>query len=141
MPFIELTGLNEVKEPEIAPEAEYALQITMAEGYVNDKGRDVIKVRIEFQDHPDYASFMHWVAVPNRALDIEAHPDGEEAGQSKYEMMMRGVKRFLELWSVSADNGFDPADLQGATCIAKVGQEVSDEGITNQRLYVPKMQS
>lgn len=143
MSFIQLNGMNDTKELTLAPDGEYSLVISRAEikDSKNSPGRDVLHVRIEFEDHDEYAGFMNYVAFPSRKIDIEQNPNGEKAGQEKYDNMMRGLKRFLHLFSISVDEGFDTEDLQGATCIAAVTQEAQEDDETriNQRLIVPKM--
>ena len=130
MSFIELNGMNEAKEPELAPEGEYQLTLTNPEAYVNEKGRDIVKVRVEFTDYPEYQSFMHWIAMPSKKLDDE----------KVYNSLLLGVKRFLNLFGIPADNGFNVEDLQGATAVAKVIQETSDDGEhVNNRIIVPRI--
>lgn len=143
MPFVELNGMNDLKEPTLAPDGDYNLAITSAEAYVNDKGRDVIKTRIEFEDHPEYAGFYHWVALPNMKLDVDEHPEGPEEGKKKYERMQLGVKRFLEQWGIPYDNGFATEDLNGARTHAYVTIEARDDDPTksNQRLITPRLES
>ena len=143
MSFIELEGMNDLKEPTLAPDGEYALMITSAElkDSRNSPGRGVIHCRIEFEDHDDYQSFMHWVALPSRQLDIDQNPDGPEEGQKKYNRMMLGVKRFLTLFNVPMENGFNVEELSGARTVAGVTQEAreDDESQINQRLVVPRV--
>lgn len=131
MSFIQLNDMNEVQELKLAPEGEYALAITDQEFYTNDKGRDIVRCRIEFEDHDEFAGFTHWLALPSKKLDED---------EEKYTRMMRNTKRFLTLWGVSMDNGFDPSDLQGARCIAGVGQRTNDEtGDVYNELKVPRI--
>jgi hypothetical protein len=139
MSFIQLNGMNELQEPELAPEAEYALMIVDVDAYTKDTGRDIVKVRITFEDHDEYADFNSWLALPNVKIDVANHPEGEEAGQKKFKNMMLNVKRFLAQWGIDSDEGFDPADLQGARAICPVTQEDNDDGRTFQRLITPRI--
>jgi len=138
MGFIQLKGIDEVQELELAPEGEYSLSITDAEYYTNDSGRGVIRCRIEFEDHDNFSGFNHWVALPDNELD---NPDNDDKGQEKMTRMMRGVKRFLHLWGVEPGaDGFDPADLNGASAMANVGQTTNDEtGDVFNDLRVPRI--
>lgn len=143
MSFMQLDGINDLREPTMAPEGEYALMITHAEvkDSKNSPGREVIHCRIEFTDHDEYASFMHWVAMPSKKLDIDENSDGPEEGKKKYTRMALGVKRFLNLFSIAMDDGFATEDLMGACAIAGVAQEErsDDPSKVNQRLIVPRI--
>lgn len=141
MSFIELNGINEVVEPTIAPDGSYELMISIVDPYTKDDGRSVIKTSIEFVDFPDYARFNNWLALPDRKLDIENHEGGHDAGQKKFNNMLLNVKRFLALWSIQADNGFDPMDLMGARCHANITSETDDQGRTFQRLLIPRIEA
>lgn len=141
MSFVQLDGIGDVKEPTIAPDGSYELVITDAEAYQSEKnGRTIVKCRIEFEGHDDYASFMHFLALPSRDLDIDGHQEGPEAGQRKYDMMMLSTRRFLELWGIPYEGGFAVEDFHGARCKGKVTSETDDEGRTFQRLVVPRIQ-
>lgn len=120
MSFIEMTGLDQVKEPEIAPEGDYRLVIGTAEVKPSKRTNRVgINTRLEFMDNPDYAPLYHGVWLPM---------EGDE--EKTKEILMRNVRRFLEMFEIPFDaNGFDASGWEGKQADdAHVVQEmVTDE--------------
>lgn len=131
MSFIEMEGIDDVKEAEIQPEGEYNLVITsVTEGRNKDNNRDMIKCRLEFADYPEAQSILHQIALPN-----------EEDDKDKRKFMLLMLKRFLAVFGVQMEGGgFEVEDLQGATGICKVKVDRPDgfDDDVNQ-LVLPKL--
>jgi len=129
MSFIEITGMDEVQEPQLAPEGQYDLRITYAQDYVNDKGTPLVRCSIAFDGHPEYANMNYWIVLPQEDLDQDANTK-----------RILAVKRFLVLFNVPFENGFNVEDLLGATGTAFVAQSEADEdGNIYNELRVPKI--
>jgi len=131
MSFIELTGLNEVKEPELAPEGEYDLRIGFADDYIKEGTKKmIVRCSIAIEGHPEYAAFNHWTVV----YDPEDDDDQRK---------MRALRtaRFLTLFNVPFENGFEVEDLFGATAVNVfvTQSEEDDQGNTYNELRVPRM--
>ena len=116
MSFIEITGMDEAQEPELAPEGQYDLRITHAEDYINDKGTPLVRCSIAFDGKPEYQNMNYWVILPK----------GEDQEQDQKRII--NVKRFLTMFGVPFENGFEIEDLFGATADkANVSQSDADE--------------
>jgi len=129
MSFIQLEGLNEVAEPQIQPEGSYDLVISDVEDYVNDNGRTIIRLRLEFEGNDEAASFLYWISLPKEDDEIETQ-----------KLLLLSTKRCLAAFGISIDDGFDPSDLVGATGNSAVSVEIP-EGMDNEVnvLKLPKL--
>jgi len=134
MSFIEIRGIEDVKEPQIAPEDTYDLVIDDVKGGMKE-GTDIhqIRVRIQIENADpeiEYAAIFHYLT------GIGADDDEEKA---KFKML--SIKRFLALVGVDiVDSGFNEEDLMGCRFRAKLTQEEYQGNISN-RVLVPRLEN
>lgn len=109
MSFIELPGINDVKEPTLAPEGMYDLIIVRAQIRQKD-GKSNILVALEFEDKSfDYADVLHNISLP-------AAEDDPEKRKTK----LLFAKRFFHQFGVPFEGGIDLEALPGCRGRAKV---------------------
>jgi len=132
MPFIDLPGLNDVKEPEVAPEGDYEMVIEAAdlmpskkEGAPKDAQN--IRLRVAFADDPQFAPVFHYISLPN-----------SEDDDDKRVMKLRMAKEFLVHFGVDFDEGLEPEAMPGCHALTHVTVEVDDKERESNRLMLPR---
>lgn len=126
MSFISET-LDDVREAQAAPEAEYDLRIAKATKKKSKKGNDMMEVMIVIEDRDVDAPpiFMYLLGWDRDTAD-------EEVIRRK-----REIKRFCSVFDVPHD--FDEEDLLGQTGSCLVIQEEDDSGEVRNRLKLPRI--
>lgn len=125
MPFIS-EPLDDVHEPQPAPEGEYDLKIIKAERKDSKSGNDMVVLSFKFDDPSvDAPPFQHWL------LSWEGEDDEEIVNMRRLEF-----KRFCNCFDVPTD--FDPEDLLGQVGTCFVKQEVGEDGVNRNRARFPK---
>lgn len=129
MSFIEM-NLDDVQEPQTAPEGEYELVIDNAEvGLSKTSGKPRIAVRIAFDCHPELQSMLHFISLPT---------EDDDPSSANFKKLM--LKRFLYLFNIPCDGGFNVEDLFGARATAAVRlSEPSDSNEVYNELILPKL--
>lgn len=126
MAFIK-ESLDDVVEPKPAAEGEYDLKILKAEEKESKKGRDMVQMLIGFDDGTDAPPFPFFL------LGWSDSDDEDQIRMRKLE-----AKRFCAAFNVPED--FEATDLIGE--VARrifVKQEVGDDGITRNRMVLPRL--
>jgi hypothetical protein len=119
--------ISDVKEAEVAPEAEYDLQILKAEETESKKGTKMAKILIGFESGDEkYQPFFHYLRDPG---DIE---DEEQS-----EMAAIEAKRFAAVFDLDED--WEVGDLKGERGTCFVAQEVGNDDVTRNRLRLPRL--
>lgn len=129
MSFIEM-DLDNTQEAQPAPEAEYDLVIEDAEvGMSKNSGKPRIALRIAFEGHPEFMNIRHFLSIPNEEDDPDV---------SNFKRLM--IKRFLHLFGIPSDGGFNTEDFPGARARALVRQtEPNEENEVYNEIVVPKL--
>lgn len=119
MAFIELSGINDAREPEAAPAGRYDLVVTDVEEKTFNSGRSGLVVSLDFDGDSEYFGFRHHLMFPQ----------GEDVATTRAFILLQ-AKRFFELFEVSFDEGFDTDDLVGARATNAIvtQSEPNDEG-------------
>ncbi len=137
MPFVDLgKGFEDVKEAELAPEAEYDLIIRDAK---HDTEKGMINVMVDFEGE-DYKMMYHtlWLPDPERDAETDEKYNNEKGSALKNKQLK--IKRFCHAFEVPiTENGFDVDDLKGATSRRKVIQdtyETKDGSVNRQNKVV-----
>ncbi len=129
MSLISLEGLNKVQETKLAAEGTYDLTILSASELIESEatGRPMIKIRIAFTGEPLLQPFVHYLTFPM---------DGDD--DDKKDNMLRGVKRFLTLFHIDFNDGFDSESLLNADALnVRVVRELIDEDREGKKLTEP----
>ena len=127
MSFLELGGIDDVKELPIAAEGEYELVISKADGETKDNGVYQIRCMIEIQGDEKYAPIFHYLTMPG------GDDDDEKRG---FKLLF--IKRFLTLFDITVDGGFDEESLVGARGLCNVTQD-EYEGNTTNKIQLPRL--
>jgi hypothetical protein len=129
MAFVKL-DLNNIKEPEAAPEGEYDIRIMKVVDTESKKGNPMTVFSIRVEDAgPDVSMFQHYIVYP----DQDTPPDQKQ-------MRLLDIKRFLQLFGQDTNlGGFDPSDLQGSGARAFLQQEEDDKGVIRNRIRLPRL--
>lgn len=120
--------LDDVREAEPAPEGEYELKIIKAVDGKSKKGVKMATITIAFEDPDagDAPPFQVWIRDPG---DIEDEDDKRRAAIE--------AKRFQAVFDLADD--WDVDDLAGETGTCYVTQETGDDGVTRNRLRMPRI--
>lgn len=111
MSFINLQGLQEVKELRNAPEGRYLLRVTSAKMHVTDNGVSIQTI-LEIEASQKYANVFHYVALPN----------GQDAGKDQTKLLM--AKRFFTQFNIPIDgDGVEIEQFVGCSAEANLGVE------------------
>ncbi len=97
------------KEPVIAPEGTYDLEIIEADEYLslNSGGRS-IRVRIRFTGKSEYANLTHYLGLANKEKDAARDAARGVAAGSTAEAKALMTKRFLHAFGIKWDaKGYD----------------------------------
>lgn len=118
MSFIELPGLNNVREKTHAPEGSYGLIVENAK--VNDKeGKHTLMVVLSFDGHQEeYENVFHHMSLP-----------GSDDDADKRDFKLRMIRRFTSAFNVPIDdNGFNVEAFLGCAGTVRVGVQEYPEG-------------
>lgn len=120
-------NLDDVHEPEAAPESEYDLRIVKAKRGESKKGTPMITATIVI-DEPgiDAPPFQHYLRDPG------AIEDEDQARMAALE-----AKRFMSVFDLDED--FDEDDMPGQTGRCFVTQETGDDDVVRNRLRLPRL--
>lgn len=121
MGFME-APLADAPEEKLPPEGTYDLRIASKKVGMNKaETRKQISCFIVIEGaEEDYMGINHYLTFPNE--------DDWREEKDKAKRMLRGVNRFLHMFSVpNTPNGFDPDDLDGATARGRVGHRVGKD--------------
>ena len=112
MTFIEMPGMEDVKEAVVEPEGLYDLCITDAT-LMNKDGKNSIRVILEIEGTDNSANIFHHVGLPN---------DSDDAEKKKAKMLF--AKRFFNQFKIKIDGGIEMESLVGSRASAcKVTQD------------------
>ena len=112
MSFIEMPGMEDVKEAVPVPEGLYDLCITDAT-LVNKDGKNSIRVILEIEGQDDASNIFHHVGLPN---------EDDDAEKKKTKMLF--AKRFFGQFKIKIDGGVEMESLVGSRASAcKVVQD------------------
>ena len=126
MPFIS-EPLDDVHEPQPAPEAEYELRIAKAVSKESKSGEDMAVLTFVFTDPSvDAPPFNHWLLG-------WANTDDD----SIIQMRKLEFKRFCACFDLPED--FEIEDCIGQTGTTFVAQEVGDDDVVRNRAKFPKL--
>ena len=129
MSFIELQGIEDVKEKELLPVAEYDFVVTDVKGEESsDSDAYKIRVRLEAEGAGDeYQPIWHYLTTPG---------SNDDADKRYWKLIM--IKRFLHMCNLKLDGGFNMEDLMGARLRAKI--DASEyEGREGRNLLLPQV--
>lgn len=127
MPFVS-HAMNDVREPEAAPEDQYDLRIVKAERKTSKKGRDMIVATMVIQDSSvDAPPFQLYLLAPG--------PDDDD---NQVRMRLLEIKRFCSVFDLDPEN-FDEQDLVGQTGSCFVTQETGEDNVVRNRLRLPRL--
>jgi hypothetical protein len=126
MPFI-TESLDDVREPQAAPEGEYELRIVKATRGPSKKGNDMITAILVFEDQ-DLAAppFAHYL------IGYDEDTDKDQIRNRKLEW-----KRWCACFDLPED--CDESDMVGQTGMSFVNQEEGDDGVVRNRLRLPRL--
>lgn len=135
MPIISADELGADYEDKAAPEGTYEVRIQKADYKPTKKGdRNMVAVMLTID-----GSEGDGVTPFNEFLIL---PSNNEEPKTKRLFMQRLV-RFLQMFGVPANDGFDPEDapqiLPGLTAKCPVVQEEGDDGVIRNRLKLPRV--
>ena len=121
MSFIELPGLQDAREPIVAPEgANYDLCITSAKIHTKD-GKDSLECIFEIEGGEDYAPIWSYNSFPN---------SNDEEDIVKFKNLM--LRRFLVQFKIPHENGFEVEQVVGCRATAcTLTQEVFESNLSN----------
>ncbi len=122
MPFIDMAGLNEAKEPVLAPDGEYTVIITGA-NYKEETSLIVVMCEIEAAD-PDveYATLFHNISLPK---------SGDEKKSLDFKCLL--ASRFRAQFDLGDAEGFDTEAMVGARSDnVKIKQKEWDNRFSNE---------
>lgn len=130
MPFIEMTGIEDVKEKELLPIQVHTFVVTDTKS--EDKGENGVSIRLTLHaegfPEEDYQPIWHYISVPGSGDD-----------KDKRQTKMLFAKRFLVKAGIPINGGFSEEDLQGAV-LENVAIEASVyEGREGRSLIVPAL--
>lgn len=126
MTFIALTGLNDVRAPEVHPEGRTPLCIVDAKITEKD-GKTNVRVILEIEEgHPtagsSYGNVFHYVSLPNSNDDAD-----------KVQTKLRMAKQFFVQFGIPFDDGLDVESMVG--CRADGNLVVEEyEGVPGNKL-------
>ncbi len=130
MSFVDI-DLEDTKEPEVAPEATYDLVIASAEEKMSKSDKPMIQVGLVIEGDNDYQMINHFLSLPM---------EGDEPKTVKFKKL--SLARFLQLFNIPQDGGFNVEDFYGATASCLVAQgEANEKGQIFNELRVPKLES
>lgn len=106
MTFLALTGLNDVRPPEVHSEGRAPLCIVDAKLMEKD-GKTNIRTILEIEEpHPEpgrsWATVFHYVSMPNETDDAD-----------KVQTKLRMAKQFFLQFSIPFDNGVEVESMVG----------------------------
>lgn len=104
MSFIEMKGIDTVKEAEAVDEANYDLTIAFVSEDPSKKGKPMITLGLEIEGHPDASMVYHYISLPDE--------DDEEKTKN---FKLLNAARFFTLAGVDVTDGLDTEDLYGVT--------------------------
>lgn len=146
MPFVAISGLDDVQEEKPVPEGAYDLRIVnvattdkegnpmLSKGEDGKPKRSMIRcdIRIEDENYPDARLINHFLVFP-----VESDED-----QTR-KLMLRGIKRFLSAFGVEwTSQGFDPEELEGQTAsniLVKLVANPREAGSFQNELQLPRL--
>lgn len=114
MGFIDLPGVDDVREPQIAPEGRYSLIVESAQVRKNENsGKTNVLVALGFDGEPDFANILHNLALP--------HEDDTSEGR-KFKLLQ--IKRFGHQFGITVDGGINTEEFSGSTaeCNVKIDE-------------------
>ena len=119
MSFIQLKGLNDVREKKPAPEGGYPLCVTNAK-LTEKEGKKNVQLILEIEGtDEDYANIFHYLALPR----------GEDPAKDQTMMLM--IKRFLTQFGVPTEDGFDIEALVGCRSDCMLKQDMYEGNVKN----------
>jgi len=116
MSFIELKGIENAREPEVAPEGEYSLCIINAKVQEKEGKTNIMNV-LEIEGEPEMGNVFHYVSIPG--------PDDED---DKVKAKMLFARRFFTQFGIDVDGGVDTEQFVGSRALCKLTQEEYPEG-------------
>ena len=117
MSFLDMPGLEDVKEAVAVAEGPYDLIVIQADITEKD-GKSSIRMILEIEGEPDAGNVFHYVSLPHEDDDVD-----------KRKTKMLFAKRFFHQFSIKTDNGVDMEALVGSRAsAARLSQEEYPEG-------------
>lgn len=109
MSFINLQGIQEVRELKNAPEGRYRMRIVNAQSHETDNGMSIQTI-LEIEADERYANVFHYVALPN----------GKDAAKDQMKLLM--AKRFFTQFGIPYEqNGVEIESFVGCAAEANLG--------------------
>ena len=135
MPLIDADALGEDYEDKVAPEGKYDVRIQKADYKQTKKGdRDMIAamLTIDGAEGDGVSPFNEFLLIPS---------EHEEPKTKR--LFMQRLTRFLQIFGVPTNDGFDPEQapsvFPGLTAKCDVVQEEGDDGVVRNRLKLPRI--
>lgn len=128
MPFIAMP-LDQAKEDELCPEAEYELRISDVQDKDSKRGDPMLQIMIDITNPPDGISnpapIFHYISMPT-----------EHDEPKSFQYKLRMIRRLLAVFNIPFEaNGFNTEDLMGAEGECLVAQEErTKEGDSGNRI-------
>jgi len=106
MSFIDMPGLNDVKEKYAVAEGPYDLTVISAK--ISEKeGKMSVQCILEIEGQPEAANVFHYLSIPGGDDDAE-----------KKQTKMLFLKRFCNQFGIVLDNGLETEQIVGARATA-----------------------
>lgn len=119
MSFIQLTGINDVKELAAASEGRYSVVITQVDMHEKED-KSSIRVVLEIEDGANkYASIFHYIGLP----------DGKDGAKDQTKLLM--AKRFMTQFHIPFEDGVDLEAFVGNRADCNLGVEEYQGQIKN----------
>lgn len=124
-------ALDDVAEPEVVAEGEYDLRIVKSEDKESRAGNPMTEIFIRIED----AGSKNPALVAHYLNHVTP-----ETPKDQQQMRLLETKRFLQVFGVAhTPEGFDTDDLQGATGRCLLIQEEGKDGVTRNRMKLPRL--